>query len=118
MNNTWVNVAEHGQHAHGFVDILDSNIENKKYRIIINYLNQLKTKEQNIICTLFLEGNKDSWTKGTIKELMYSCETRIKEVRSVKFKHKSDLELISIQFYYVKELSEFEFGNFADFNIS
>ncbi|WP_299568474.1 hypothetical protein [uncultured Pedobacter sp.] len=114
-NYQWENVGEHGAFAHGYVDLFKTTVKEKKAYAIINYLPQFEDKDSKVVLTLLLEGEEGEWTKGEIKSMMYDAEERVREVARVKFKIHNVLDYMTAQFFYLKDVDGFAFGNSADF---
>lgn len=115
MNYTWTLIKEYGQYEFGFVDVYKTIIENKNAFVIINYLPQFEDKDQKVISTLLLEGEKNNWTEGQVKSILFDCQDRIESVSNFKFRIFNKLEYMTIQTFYIKEIQNLEFGSSGDF---
>ncbi|RBW57143.1 hypothetical protein DS884_11190 [Tenacibaculum sp. E3R01] len=116
MNYKWTKEVEYGQYENGFVDVFQTVINGNKAFAIINYLPQFKDKDQKVLTTLILESNKDNWSKGTIKDILFDCEDRIKNVANLKFRVFNKLDYMTIQTFFIKDIENFEFGTNGDFS--
>lgn len=116
MNYKWEILNERGQYAIGFVDVIKSIINNKNANIIINYLPQFADKDQKILTTILLEGKKEDWTEGTVKKILYDCEERINRIANFKFRIFNNLEYMTVQIFYIKNIDYLKYGSHGDFS--
>jgi len=115
-NYNWENVLEHGDYPHGFVDVYQTTVGSNKLFAIINYLVQFDDQDRRAVVTLLLEGEKNFWSEGRVKDALYDCEERIKSVANFKFRNFDNLEYMTIQTFHFKEISNIEFGTNGDFS--
>ena len=117
MNYTWNKSTDRGQYENGFVEVYETSIKSKKAVAIITYLPQYDDKkDQNIVLTVLLEGEKESWTEGTIKDILFDVEDRIKAMENFKFRHFNSLDFMMTQIFYAEKLSELKYLNSGDYS--
>jgi len=115
MNYKWIKNTDRGQYENGFVEVYETSINNKKVIAIITYLPQYEDKtDQNIVLTVLLEGEKGDWTEGTIKNIFFDVEDRIKEVENFKFRSFNSLDFMMTQIFYTEKLNELKYFSSGD----
>lgn len=115
MNYNWIKSTDEGQYENGFVEAYQTSINNKKVSAIITYLPQYKDKkDQNIVLTVLLEGEKKDWTEGTIKSIFFDVEDRIKQVENFKFRSFNSLDFMMTQIFYTEKLNELKYFTSGD----
>lgn len=117
MNYNWETIENYGQYENGFVEVFRTTINDLIAIAIINYLPQFKDEDedQKVITTLLLEGEKNTWTEGKVKNILYDCEDRIRDISNFKFRIFNRLKYMTIQTFHFKDLKDFQFGNNGDF---
>ncbi|GAA0193408.1 hypothetical protein GCM10009122_56340 [Fulvivirga kasyanovii] len=115
MNFDWKTITEQGQYEHGFVDIFLTTIEGRKAYVIINYLPQFNDKDQKVLTTLLLEGEKTFWTEGRVKWILHDCEDRVKDVSNFKFRVFNKLDYMTIQTLFIPKIEDLNLGTSGDF---
>ncbi|MBB1194049.1 hypothetical protein DNC80_10280 [Flavobacterium sp. SOK18b] len=117
MNYTWNKITDRGQYENGFVEVYEASINSKKAVVIITYLPQFEDKkDQNIVLTVLLDGEKESWTEGIIKNILFDVEESIKEMENFKFRHFNSLNFMMTQIFYTEKLSELKYLNSGDYS--
>lgn len=115
MNYKWDKNTDEGQYEHGFVEEYQTSINSKKVIAIITYLPQFEDKkDQNIVLTVLLEGEKEKWTEGTIKNILFDVEDRIKEMENFKFRHFNSLDFMMTQIFYTEKLNDLKYFSSGD----
>lgn len=119
MNYNWIKITDRGQYENGFVEVYETSTNNKKVIVIITYLPQYEDKkDQNIVLTVLLEGKKENWTEGTIKNILFDVEDRIKEIENFKFRHFNSLDFMMTQIFYTEKLNELKYLNSGEHSFS
>lgn len=117
MNYIWIKNTDEGQYENGFVEVYETSLNEKKVIAIITFLPQFKDKhDQNIVLTVILEGVKENWTEGNIKDIFYDVEDRIKEVENFKFRVFSKLDFMMTQIFYTSKISDLNYLNSGEFS--
>lgn len=115
MNFQWTKIAERGQYEIGFIDVFQLNKKQKAISII-HYLPQHTDKQQRVVFTLILEGDKKDWTDGTIDRIMHDAELQIKNSEYFKFNNLNSLEYMNTQIFTIKTIENFNYLNHGDFS--
>jgi hypothetical protein len=117
MNYNWAEIIDKGQYENGFVEVYETSINKNKVIAIITYLPQFEDKQdQNIVLTIFLEGEKNQWTEGTIKNILFDVEDRIKEVENFRFRVFSKLDFMMTQIFYTSKINDINYLNSGEFS--
>jgi hypothetical protein len=119
MNYNWNKKIDQGQYENGFVEAYETIVNNNKALAIITYLPQYEDKEdKNIVLTLILEGEKENWTEGTVKNIFFDVEDRVKEVESFKFRVFSSLDFMMTQIFFTEKIHDFKYLNSGEFTFN
>ena len=117
MYYNWIKNTDEGQYQNGFVEVYETSINENKIIAIITYLPQFEDKQkQNIVLTILLEGEKDKWTEGTVKNILFDVEDRIKEVENFKFRSFNSLDFMMTQIFYTNKLSDLNYLNSGEYS--
>lgn len=114
MNFVWKQLAEKGQYGIGFIDVYELQGQRKAIAII-NYLPQHSETKQRVILTLILEGDKVSWTDGTLHSIFEDAEHRIKSAEGFKYNNFNSLDYMDTQILTIENLTEFDYLNHGDY---
>ncbi|HWD86793.1 MAG TPA: hypothetical protein VG367_01620 [Mucilaginibacter sp.] len=115
MNFEWKKLAGRGQYEIGFIDVYKL-IYRKKAIAIIYYLPQHSDKQQRVILTLILEGEKLNWTDGDLNGIFEDAENTIKNAEYFKFNNFNSLEYMDTQLFTIKSIEDFQLLNYGDFS--
>ncbi len=115
MNYNWERKAERGQYETGFVDIYEL-VDEKKAIVIIYYLSQHEHTKQRVILTVILEGKKENWTKGDIRNIFEDIEYTITKIDHTKLNSIHTLEYLDTQIFTVKSIEDFDYLSHGDYN--
>ncbi|TXD80892.1 hypothetical protein ESY86_19790 [Subsaximicrobium wynnwilliamsii] len=109
MNYKWNKTNNRGQSQTGFVDIYQSNLQ-KNAILIVNYLPQINGKNQIVMVTILLEGEKTDWSEGKINDILQDSGDYVKNNE-----HNYSVDFLNTQLFYLESLNDFSYLNHGDY---
>lgn len=117
FNYDWKPVEEKGAYEHGFIEVFQAKIGDSRALITINYLVQMNDEvERKALATVYLEGDRSQWTKTRISSIAYDIETRIENMKNLRYRATNKLNYMTFQIFNVDTIDGIKLWTMADFS--